>query len=240
MASTKRVDGDYNIYTNRLTVHGDLTVTGTQTAATTVNSQITNNMFLLNAGELGSGVTAGTSGLKVNRGILPNTYWMFSEVGSCWSGTLNGGLTVVRAASPLSNDDVVTKGYLSSGSAIVTSSNDRAIQFNNAGALGGNSQFNYFSNGNVQIGNTIISNNATISTTLGDIVLDANGGKTYLKDGLKLQFQTGATPTNIASTIQIIANAPGAGGSGLYVVNTLGSEELINKRKATWLGLVFS
>lgn len=240
MASTKRVYGDYNVYTNRMTVHGDLTVTGTQTAATTVNSQITNNMFLLNAGELGSGITAGTSGLKVNRGILPNTFWMFSEVDSYWSGTLNGGLTILRAASPLSDDDVVTKGYLGSGTAIVTNGNDRTIQFNNAGALGSDSQLNYFANGNVQIGSTLISNTAVISTTSGDIVLDANGAKTYLKDALKLQFQTGATPSNVASTIQIVANAPGEGGSGLYVVNTLGSDELINKRKATWLGLVFS
>ena len=54
-----------------------------------------------------------------------------------------------------------------------------------------------------------------------------------------MQFQN-SIPTNVASTIQLLANVPGAGGTGLYVVNSIRADELVSKRKATWLGLVFS
>jgi len=240
MASTKRVTGNYDIYATQMTVHGNLTILGAEVSQSAINSQVTNNLFLLNAGELGSGVTAGSSGLLVNRGIQPNAYWTFNETGTYWGGKINGSLINIRAADPIAASDVVTKGYLSSGTAEIASGSDRNIQFNKLGTLGNSSAFNYFSNGNVQIGATLISNTAVISTTSGDLTLDAGGGKTYLKDVLKLQFQTGATPANTASTIQVVANAPGQGGSGLYVVNTLGSDELVSKTKATWLGLVFS
>ena len=119
---------------------------------------------------------------------------------------------------------------------------DRNIQFNNSSYLGSDVQFSFHANGNIQIGTTLISNTAIYSSTANnDVKLNAGGtGVVNVQDVLKLDFQTGTTPTNVASTVQVLANTPGQGGSGLYVVNSNYSDELVSKRKATWLGLVFS
>jgi len=47
---------------------GDLFVSGTTTTIHTDNMAITDNLFLLNSGETGSGVTRGTSGFLIDRG----------------------------------------------------------------------------------------------------------------------------------------------------------------------------
>jgi hypothetical protein len=239
MASTKRVTGNYDIYANLVTVHGNLTVIGSQTTLDTINSQVKDNIIILNEGESGAGVTAGSAGLQVDRGSLPNAQWTFTETNTFWSGKINGSYVNIRAATPVVNDDVVTKGYLFSVGSVAGGS-DRNIQYNNNSVMGGDEQFSYYANGNVVLGTTTISNTSIIQTSASnDLILDA-GGTTYIKDVVKLQFQTGSTPTNVASTVQLLANTPGQGGSGLYVVNSNYSDELISKRKATWLGLVFS
>ena len=239
MSSTKRVSGNYDIYTDLLTVHGNLKIIGSSANVTVANSFTTDNTIYLNAGETTAGVSAGTAGIEISRGTSANANWVFTETGTFWSGKINGALLNIRAASPVTNDDVVTKGYLISTGGTASGS-DRNVQFNNAGVIGGSNGFSFYSNGNVSIGNTLISNSSIIqSTGSNDLVLDA-GGTTHIKDTVKLSYQSGATPTNVASTVQLLANTPGEGGSGLYIVNSNYSDELISKRKATWLGLVFS
>lgn len=119
--------------------------------------------------------------------------------------------------------------------------NNNNIQYNLGGVAVGSNNFNYFSsNGNVQIGTTLISNTGIITTTSSiDLTLNAFGtGTTYLKDILKMDYQTN-TPSNVSNTIQLLANTPGSGGSGLFVVNSITSDELITKTKATVLALIF-
>lgn len=236
MASTKRVSGNYNIIANTTTIHGNLVVIGQQANISTADSQILDNTIILNAGEVGNGVTAGTSGIEISRGGVPNAFWQFNETGTYWSGSINGELLKIKAANPVANTDVMTLGYLLSTGGGFSVGNDRSIQFNDNSHFGSSPTFNYFANGNVQNGNTFISNAGVLSTSSGDLVLDS-AAKIYFKDTLKLQFQTGSTPTNVASTVQVVANTPGTGGSGLFVVNANGSDELINKRKALWLAL---
>ena len=206
MASTKRVTGNYDIYTDLLTIYGNLNVEG---STTTVNTEI----------------------VDVNETITGNLY-------------INGPL--YASASKGNNGDILksngTTVYWSNPSGTTSAAgSDRNVQFNNGGVLGGEAQFSFYSNGNIQIGTTLISNTAIYSSTgSNDIKLNAGGtGVVYVQDVLKLDF-IGTTPTNVASTIQLLANTPGEGGSGLYVVNSNYSDELISKRKATWLGLVFS
>ena len=116
------------------------------------------------------------------------------------------------------------------------------IQYNSSNSLAGSSNFVYYAaNGNVQIGTTFISNNNIISTSSGDLILNSAGtSKTYFKDILKIDYQSGVTPTNVSNTVQLLANTPGTGSSGLFVVNSNGSDELITKSKATVLALIFS
>jgi len=241
MASTKRATGNYDIYTDLLTVHGNLKIIGSTANVTVANSFTSDNTIYLNSGETGAGVSVGTAGIEVSRGSSPNAQWIFTEASTFWSGKINGSYVNIRAASPVSNDDVVTKGYLF-GIGSVAGGSDRTIQYNNSATLGGDTQFSYYSNGNVVVGNTLIANNATIGTYNNkDLTLYADGsGHVYVQDVIKLDFQTGSTPTNVASTVQLLANTPGQGGSGLYIVNSNYSDELISNRKATWLGLVFS
>ena len=84
------------------------------------------------------------------------------------------------------------------------------VQFNNSGSFGGENNFSYYANGNVVVGTTLIANNSIISTfSNNDLVLNAKGtGVVAVKNIMKLQFQTGSTPTNVASTVQLLANTP--------------------------------
>ena len=207
MASTKRVTGNYDIYTDLLTIHGNLSVAGTTTTVNTEVVQVDETI---------------TGNLTVNGPLYAS-----GSKGNAGEFLLSNGTTVYWGSVSGSTPAAGT---------------DRSIQFNNANFLGADTQFKFHANGNIQIGTTLISNTAIYSSTgSNDIKLNAGGtGVVYVQDTLKLDFQTGATPTNVASTVQLLANTPGQGGSGLYVVNSNYSDELISKRKATWLGLVFS
>ena len=84
MSLTKRIKGDYIIQSidsgdqiilhqaGGITIDGDLSVTGTQTLVESTNTSIVDNTIVLNSGETGSGVTAGTAGLLIDRGTDPN------------------------------------------------------------------------------------------------------------------------------------------------------------------------
>ena len=179
----------------------------------------------------GTQTTVNQTTLNQNQVITANLY----VTGPVWASGSKGTDSQVLT----SNSNGIywgTVGNLGAGG----STNN--IQFNSSGSLSTNSNFNYFaSNGNVQVGTTLIANNSIITTTSGDLILNAFGsGATYLKDTLKLDFQNSGTPTNISNTVQLLANTPSSGGSGLYVVNSNGSDELITKAKATVLALIFS
>ena len=102
MATTKRVSGDYNISsvdatndnvivtTHTVTVNGNLTVTGTTTSVETTNTEISDNTITLNNGESGAGVTAGTSGIEVDRGSETNVELRWNETSDKWELTTDG------------------------------------------------------------------------------------------------------------------------------------------------------
>ena len=70
---------------NDVTVSGDLEVLGTLTSLNTTNTEITDNTIILNQGETGAGVTAGSSGIEVARGTESNVSFIFEESGDNWS-----------------------------------------------------------------------------------------------------------------------------------------------------------
>lgn len=102
MAATKRVIGDYTIEATGGTINlgvlvsdpvviaGDLTVNGTTTTVNTDNLAIEDNTIVLNNGETGPGVTAGSAGIEVERSQAPvdaNTFparILFNETTNKW------------------------------------------------------------------------------------------------------------------------------------------------------------
>ena len=70
-ALTLDANGDAS-FGGDVTVAGDPTVNGTLTSINTTNTEITDNSIVLNNGESGAGVTAGTAGLEIDPGTADN------------------------------------------------------------------------------------------------------------------------------------------------------------------------
>lgn len=93
---------------------------------------------------------------------------------------------------------------------------DTQVQYNHSGAISASDQFTFDQSTNVMtVGSTLIGNSyITLENTSGP----------------------GAT----SNATSLYSNSVGAGGTGLYFVNTTTSDELISKSKATVLALIFS
>lgn len=244
MATIKRVIGNtgatapYDIYSNVVTIHGNLIVTGNTSYINSNNFNIGNAYIILNDAETGAGVTNGNSGIWIDRGSLTNAYWVWDEVTTTFRGTIGGNLATISAASPVNPSDVVTKGYLANVGG-TAGGNVTEVQYNVSNLLSG-SQYFTFNNGNLKVYNTIIGNgNVTTSGANQDLILSANGSTGYvtIDDVLKISYQT--TPTNVASTAFLYANTVGVGNSGLYFVNNSTNDELLAKTRAVALSLIF-
>ena len=81
--------GDLSVGGNA-TITGNLTVNGTLTSISTTNTEIQDNVILLNDGESGAGVTGGTSGIEVDRGSSDNADFVFDESDDTWKARING------------------------------------------------------------------------------------------------------------------------------------------------------
>ena len=84
-------------------IHGDLTVTGAQTIISTNVIDLQDNIILINSGELGSGVTAGYSGLEIDRGSLTNYKIVFEESTGLFKIGIAGNIQAIatREDNPL-------------------------------------------------------------------------------------------------------------------------------------------
>lgn len=253
MATVKRITGangntaPWDIYSNVVTIHGNLNVVGNTYYIDSTVTTLGNAYFYLNVNDTGPGVTTGNSGIVVNRGTsngyangspVGNTYWVWNEATTAWRGTANGSVALVQGANGSSAFDLINFYTLSTFGGAAAGANT-TVQYNNGGTLLGNSNFT-FSDGNLNFYSTRIGNgNITTSTSNVDLTLSALGnGVVYVNDILKLSFQSTA-PSNIASTVQLFANTVGGGGTGLFVVNSGTGDELITKTKATVLSLIF-
>lgn len=81
-----------------LTLTGDLTVSGTTTLLETTNTEIKDNIILLNNGEAGAGVGGGTgtAGLEIERGSLTNVQLLFDETTDKWTLGTSGAIGTTR------------------------------------------------------------------------------------------------------------------------------------------------
>lgn len=70
---------------NDVVIAGNLTVSGTTTTVDTANTTIKDNVITLNEGETGAGVTAGTSGIEIDRGSEANKTLVWDETDDKWT-----------------------------------------------------------------------------------------------------------------------------------------------------------
>ena len=70
---------------NDVVIAGNLTVQGTTTTINTDNTTIKDNVIILNQGELGAGVTLGTSGIEIERGGLANKTLVWDDSVDKWT-----------------------------------------------------------------------------------------------------------------------------------------------------------
>lgn len=73
-----------------LVVASNLTVQGSVTSITTTNTEITDRVVTLNAGETGAGVSGGVSGFEVDRGTLQSASILWSEPDQKWQLVVDG------------------------------------------------------------------------------------------------------------------------------------------------------
>jgi len=79
------------------TVTGNLTVNGTTTSISTTNTQIEDNMLLLNEGESGASITETFSGITVDRGSSANAHFAYDDGQDRWEA-LSGNDTIASAS----------------------------------------------------------------------------------------------------------------------------------------------
>ena len=130
---------------NEILINGHLTVTGNTNTLTTTDTNINDNYMTLNAGETGSGVTLGTSGILIDRGIAANgdagirfndssLQWEFNYAdGAGWQtiSAVSGSFAVVDDTTPQLGGDLDVNGY-----AITSASNGNIVlQANGTGMI---------------------------------------------------------------------------------------------------------
>jgi len=80
-------------------ITGNLTVSGTLTSVNTTNTTISDNSIVLNEGESGAGVTAGTAGFEIDRGTLDAAKFQWNEVTDVFELTVGTALADLKVAN---------------------------------------------------------------------------------------------------------------------------------------------
>lgn len=223
MAETKRVSDQYTISAPTIIIDGNLTISGSTTSVETTNSTITDNIIVLNNGETGAGVAggAGTSGIQVDRGSLPNVDIRWNESTDEWQITTDG----------VNYSAIQTSSIAAGGS-------EGSIQYNSSGALAGDTELTW-DGFNLNIGDVTI-NSGSIGTNVSnsDLEIYASGsGSIHLRSVVKLENEI-SDPSGVSGNNLLYAKTPNVGDTGLFFANTTKSDELVSKSKAVFFGLI--
>jgi len=228
MSLHKRVKGDFTIESidtgdfiklesaGGITIAGDLTVTGDTTSVNTTDLDIIDNTIILNSGETGPGITHpdGSAGISVDRG----------------DGITAGQESVgIRYAESMEFN--AQPGW--------EATDDGTTWYPVSTVAGG---FNLVDDTTPQLGGNLDVNGFSItSAAAGDIVIVADTtGLVKIDQDLSL-LEQGTDESALAGYNKIYAKVPGAGGTGLYVVNSTNTvpEELVSKTQAIIYGIIF-
>lgn len=264
MAINKLTNSDYkiktgdgtnanmNIETHTVTIDGNLVVTGSQTTVSSTDLAITDNTIILNKDETGAGITAGSSGVEIERGTVDNATILFNETDDSFEHKIGTNYSKVRGGTPVDANDLTTKDYVdtqvSGGGAVVDKINE------------GNSKAEIFDDGvgtsrlfveidgtevlqatatNLEYGNVRVSGNTISNKITGEnLILDTDAGEIGIVDPAKLTEQS-SDPAGATGFTKVYAKVPAGGGSGVYVANINTTDELVTKSKAIVFGLIF-
>lgn len=130
MATVKRLNTAYTIDAPSVTITGNLIIQGTQSVIDTVDTSVKDNKIVLNAGEAGSGVTAGTAGIEIDRGGLSNVSIIWNESIDQWQIT-NDGVTFSNLLS--SDYETLTVGNLSLAGETISSTGNIKVDPSDVG-----------------------------------------------------------------------------------------------------------
>ena len=84
------VDGSR--HADSLIIDGDLTVSGSTVTMDVTNMTVEDNIVVYNKGETASGVTLGTAGLQIDRGLLTDAQLLWNETTDKWQVGTVGSL----------------------------------------------------------------------------------------------------------------------------------------------------
>lgn len=205
MATHKRVDGTYyintvnsidnvEITTHTVKVFGNLDVQGNITYIDTTELDITDPFITLAANNTG---VYSNVGILAQKTSAPNTYASLR-----WNTT--------SGTWQISSDNVTFSDIAAGNTATLPGGADTDIQFNDAGAFGGNVNYSFdVANARVTLqGHQVFGNIAT-------------------------------APAAVANSVAVFHNAEGAGGTGLYIKSPGVEDELVSKSKAIIFGIIF-
>ena len=259
-------------------ITGSLTVLGAVTSLETTNTQINDNVIVLNKGEAGAGVTLGTSGLEIDRGSVNAALWIYDETTDAWtaryktSGSyipvatnsiITGGddLTLIGAGTGVitvtgtvdyenyvTSDDVIpNKKYVDDYVAYYVATHppdeiidqDTRVTVSDFATSGNPSEIEFVVDNLTQA--TITTNGLLVGSvrTSGNTISEDTSDTLHVDAYLALDNRV-STPSTPSTNVKLYSKAtPGNGGTGVYFVNTQGTnDELISKTKALLFALI--
>lgn len=102
---------------NDVVIAGNLTVEGTTTSVETTNTTISDNVIVLNNGEIGAGITNTTAGIEIDRGSEANVTFVYDDSVDKWTlgtetlvaATFEGNLTGNVVATDIEIDGATSR-----------------------------------------------------------------------------------------------------------------------------------
>jgi hypothetical protein len=171
MTGALDVTGDSTV--DNLTVSGTLTVNGSTVIVNAQTVEVTDNIILLNKGQVGSGVTAGQAGLRVDRGDAPDYMMVFDETEDMFQVGMLGNLETI-ASQPYVTTAVAGKVDKVAGKGLSTedySTADKALVATISGkaALAGSSAQAFATGALTVTGAISTTSGLSINTNAGNI-----------------------------------------------------------------------
>ena len=209
MNTYKRIDGDYTIQSVNAT---DRVVIDSNTVDVQGNLTVSGNLTYINTTEL----EVNDPFILLNRSntesYSSNAGVLTHKTASTFAG-IRYNVTDDRwelSSSTDTSGETGTWNPIAVGGNATAGGANTAVQFNNNGSFGGEAAFEY----------------------------DSDTNQLSL-DGSMLFAEQGAPPANVANSTVLYSNTVGSGGTGLYVANSEGNDELVSRSKAIVFGLIF-
>lgn len=184
-----------------VSVNGDLIVTGNITHAGELTS--TDNLIILNEGEVGAGVTAGFAGIEIDRGTETAYRFIFDEVDDVFKiGEVGSLQSVVTRLGP------ITEGKIAFGSGVDAYTEDNLFHYdvtNNRlgiGTAAPTQKLQVFDSSAIDV-NLLVSNPINFAS-----IGVASTGETFITAGGNMRMTSNGLPVILRDANRIGINGP--------------------------------